>query len=89
MKTVLNYIENSKDRRKLKSKFFYISNIFKSADGDIKYIECKPFSNKKADKVVIFSNSVVIYKNGVPIDRSNNISTTPNSELINLIEDRI
>lgn len=77
------------DRKKLKSKFFYISNIFKSADGDIKYIECKPFSNKKADKVIIFSNSVKIYKNRVPIDEVKNIATYSNSELISIIEDRI
>jgi hypothetical protein len=87
MKTIT--VPDSTDRKKLKSKFFYISNSFKSADGVIIYIECKPFSNKKADKVIIFSNSVKIYKNGVPIDEVKNTATDSNSELINIIEDRI
>lgn len=87
MKTIT--VPDFADRKKLKSKFFYISNSFKNADGVMIYIECKPFSNKKADEVIIFSNSVKIYKNRVPIDEIKNIATYSNSELISIIEDRI
>lgn len=81
--------ENSKDRAKLKSKLFYVSNIFKGADGGVIKYEVAPFSSKKVDKVIIFSNWATIYKNGVPIDEVKNIATDSNSELINIIEDRI
>ena len=80
---------NDKDRTKLKSKLFYLSNTYKNNKGELKYVELKPFKHNIVDKIFVYSNSVVFYgKNGV-IDEIKNISMDSNAELVSLIEDRL
>lgn len=78
------------DRTKIKSKQFFISNLYKKGDTDIKYIELKPFNHDKVDKIFIYSNSVVFYdKYGIPIDEIRNINMDSNEELVTSIENRL
>jgi hypothetical protein len=82
-------VENNMDRTKLNSKLFFVSNVYKKEDGVIKYVEVKPFKHNSIDKIFIYSNSVVFYKNGEPIDEIKNINIYTNEELVNTIESRM
>jgi len=82
-------VENDRDRTKIKSQLFFVSNTYKNNDGVLKYVELKPFENDIVDKIFVYSNSVVFYRNNEPIDEIKNISMDSNIELVSLIEHRL
>lgn len=82
-------LENDRDRTKIKSQSFFVSNTYKDNEGKLKYVELKPFENNVIDKIFVYSNSVVFYSKNVPIDEIRNISMDSNIELVSLIEDRL
>ena len=82
-------VENDRDRTKIKSQLFFVGNTYKNNEGELKYVELKPFKNNIVDKIFVYSNSVVFYRNNEPIDEIKNISTDSNIELVSLIEDRL
>ena len=82
-------LKNSKDRAKLKSKFFSVDNVYINSDGSTKHVEAKPFINTKVDRILIYSNLVMFRKNGISIDEIKNVGMDTNSELASIIEDRI
>lgn len=84
----MKILEDYKDRTKIKSKLFFVSNIYRDNEGKLKYIELKPFNNNLIDYIFIYSNSVFYSKN-ISIDEIKNISTYSNIELVNVIEDRL
>ena len=82
-------LENDRDRTKMKSQLFFVSNTYKNNEGEIKFIELKPFKHHVVSKIFVYSNSVVFYGKNEPIDEIRNISMDSNVELVNLIEDRL
>lgn len=82
-------LENDRDRTKMKSQLFFVSNTYKNNEGEIKFIELNPFKHHVVSKIFVYSNSVVFYSKNVPIDEIRNISMDSNVELVNLIEDRL
>lgn len=87
--SVNEILENDRDRTKLKSPLFFVSNTYKNNEGEIKYIELKPFKHNVVDKIFVFLNTVVFYGKNKPIDEIMNISMDLNVELVNLIENRL
>lgn len=85
----LKNIPAEKDRTKIKSTLFFISNIFRNNLGVLKHAEGTPFCTTLFDKICIFSNNVIFYKNGIAIDEIKNINMDTNKELISTIENRI
>lgn len=86
-------LENDRDRTKIKSQLFFVSNIYKDNEGKLKYVELKPYKHNSVEKIFIFANSVVFYTHyasgSEPIDELNNINMDSNTELANMIEDRL
>ena len=82
-------VENDRDRSKIKSQLFFVSNTYKNNEGEIKYIELKPFKHNIVDKIFVYSNSVVFYGKNGPIDVITNINMDSNNELVKLIENRL
>ncbi len=82
-------VENDRDRTKIKSQLFFVGNTYKNNESELKYVELKPFKSNIVDKIFVYSNSVVFYRNNEPIDEIKNISMDSNIELVSLIEDRL
>lgn len=89
MKTLTYLPEIDNNRTEIYLSGFFVYNTSKNHKSEFIHVQLKPFKESFVDEIFIYYNSVVFYKNNVPIDEIKNISLDSNNEITELIESRL